>query len=294
MITDSQTKQLNRSPHITPALKKSITEKHRLEKLAYKWPLTFREQYRTYRNTLTSLLKEAKRMYHQNQLVANQGNRKSHWNSINNILGKSAADKNSKIELRPFCSNIPNTFNEHFLKAGGQATEYAGNDFKNYLHNSSNFSMYLYPTTNSEIVKCIKSLKTFSCGHDDIPPAVLKNAADEIAVPLTHIVNLTLKTGIFPDALKQAKVIPLLKSGNRSDIKNYRPISILPAFSKIFEKVITSRLVSFFEHNNLLTDNQHGFRAGRSTETAILQFTSNVYQSLEKKTLFDRSILRFV
>ena len=129
----------NRSPHITPALKKSIREKHRLEKLAYKWPLTFREQYRTYRNRLTSFLKEAKRKYHQDQLVANQGNRKSHWHSINNILGKSAVDKNSKIELRPFCSNIPDTFNEHFLKAVGQATENIGNYFMDYLHNSPNF-----------------------------------------------------------------------------------------------------------------------------------------------------------
>ena len=97
--------------------------------------------------------------------------------------------------------------------------------------------------------------------------------------------NLKLKTGIFPDALKKAKVIPLLKSGNRSDIKNYRPISILPAFSKIFEKVITSRHVSFFENNNLLTDYQHGFRASRSTETAIFQFASNVNQYLEKNTI---------
>ena len=104
--------------------------------------------------------KRSKKKMPPRQLVANQGNRKSHWNSIN-ILGKSAADKNSKIELRPFCSNIPDTFNEHFLKAGGQATENIGNDFMDYLHNSPNFSIYLYPATNSEIVKCIKSLKTF-------------------------------------------------------------------------------------------------------------------------------------
>lgn len=167
----------NRSPHITPALKKCIREKHRLEKLAYKWPLTFREQYRTYRNKLASLLKEAKRTYHQNQLVANQGDPKSHWNSINNILGKSATYKKSKIELKPFCSNIPDIFNEHFLKAGGQTIENIGNYFKNYLLNSPNFSMYMYPTTNTEIIKYIKSLKTSSCGHDDIPPVVLKKCS---------------------------------------------------------------------------------------------------------------------
>ena len=73
-----------------------------------------------------------------------------------------------------------------------------------YLHNSPIFSMYLCPATNSEIVKCIKSFKTFSYGHDDISPVALKNEADEIAFPLTHIVNLTLKTGIFPDLLKKS------------------------------------------------------------------------------------------
>ena len=107
--------------------------------------------------------------------------------------------------------------------------------------------MYLYPVTNHEIVKCISVFKTSSSGYDDISPTALKHVAAIISVPLTHIVNLTLKSGIFPNALKIAKVVPILKSGKRSDINNYRPISILPAFSKVFEKVITSRLVTFFE-----------------------------------------------
>lgn len=83
--------------------------------------------------------------------------------------------------------------------------------------------------------------------------------------------------------LKYGKVVPLFKSGNKCNINNYRPISILPAFNKIFEKVITTRLVNFIERNNLISDYQHGFRSGRSTETAILQLISNVYKYLEKK-----------
>lgn len=273
----------NRSPHITPALKKSIREKHRLEKLAYKWPLTYREHYKAYRNRLTSILKEAKKKYHHDQLVASQGNPKSHWKSINNILGKSRNSHTREIELKPICSDIPDKFNEHFLSAGEQDIDIVDNAFLNYLHNPPNYSMYLSPATISEVENCIKAFKTSSSGYDDISPVVLKHAASYIAIPLTHIVNLTLKTGIFPDALKKAKIVPLLKSGNRSDIKNYRPISILPACSKVFEKIITSRLVTFFENNSLLIDSQHGFRAGRSTETAILQFINNVYQCLEKK-----------
>lgn len=74
--------KINRSPHITSALKRSIKNKHRLKKLAYKWPLTFREQFRAYRNRLTSILKEAKRKYYQDQLLASQGDPKSHWSTI--------------------------------------------------------------------------------------------------------------------------------------------------------------------------------------------------------------------
>ena len=69
--------------------------------------MTFKEQYRSYRNRLTSIIKAAKRKYHQDQLVANQGNPKSHWKCINNILGKSTAGKCSKIDLKPDCANIP-------------------------------------------------------------------------------------------------------------------------------------------------------------------------------------------
>ena len=92
-----------RSPYITPALKKSIREKHRLERLSYKWPQTFRDTYKQYRNKLTSVLRAAKNNYYKNQLKVNQGNPKSHWQSINSILGKkSHSSSKLKIELKIF------------------------------------------------------------------------------------------------------------------------------------------------------------------------------------------------
>ena len=124
------------------------------------------------------------------------------------------------------------------MKVGEQTTENVGNDHLNDLHHSSNFSWFLFPATNAEIENCFKSFKTSACGYDDISPVVIKQTANIIVTPLTRIVNLTLKNGTFPDTLKKAKVIPLLKSGYRSDNKNYRPISVLPAFSKIFEKLL--------------------------------------------------------
>ena len=152
-----------------------------------------------------------------------------------------------------------------------------------YLHDSPNYSFYLSPVTQGEIENYLKSLKTSSAGFDEISPYVLKHISNLLSIPLKHIINLTFKKGVFPDELKKAKVVPIFKSGTRTDLSNYRPISVLPAFSKVFEKVLTTRLVNFIEFNNLFADSQHGFRSGRSTQSAILQFTSNVYKYLEKK-----------
>ena len=134
-----------------------------------------------------------------------------------------------------------------------------------------------------EIENYLWTLKTDTPGYDDISPKIIKHTSTLLSTPLTHIINLTLKTGIFPDKLKKAKVIPIYKTGGRSDINNYRPISILPAFSKTFEKAIATRLTNYLEKNNLLSEYQHGFRANHSTESAILQFTNNVYKCLERK-----------
>lgn len=169
------------------------------------------------------------------------------------------------------------------MKAGGLDHDIVGDEYMTYLHNSPNYSVYLSPATQIEIENFLKTLKGTSSGFDEISPLVVRQTASIISLPLTHIVNLTLKKGVFPDELKKAKIIPLFKSDNRDDVNNYRPISVLPVFSKVFEKVICTRLVNFIEKNNLFSNCQHGFRPGRSTESAIFQFTNNVYKYLEKK-----------
>ena len=125
------------------------------------------------------------------------------------------------------------------MKVGEQTTENVGNDHLNDLHHSSNFSWFLFPATNAEIENCIKSFQTSACGYDDISSVIIKRTANIIVTLLTHIVNLSLKVGTFLDAQKKEK--------NKKK-------------KKFFEKVINYRLINFFENNDLLTDNQHGFR----------------------------------
>ena len=110
------------------------------------------------------------------------------------------------------------------------------------------------------ILESIDIKKSF--GLDKVHPLLLSSAAPIIYSPLTFVINLSLKQDIFPDSLKVAKVIPNFKQGSRSLCNNYRPISVLSALSKLFERCILNQLIFRFNTGNILVSNQLGFRAG--------------------------------
>ena len=121
----------------------------------------------------------------------------------------------------------------------------------------------------SEVERHLKSIKrSKTTGSDDLPPGLLNDSAELIATPLTHLINLSLTTNVFPADWKIAKIIPIYKLGSCSNLDNYRPISILPVLSKIIEKIIHRQLMSFLDRNSLLSPSQFGFRRGLSTELA--------------------------
>jgi hypothetical protein len=106
-----------------------------------------------------------------------------------------------------------------------------------YLKGNFQKSIYLTPTNSTEIINIIKDLKNGSAGRDNISAKMGKQSLDILVNPLVHVLNLSISTGVFPKELKVAKVIPLFKSGGRSLFTNNRPVSVLPALSKVFEKV---------------------------------------------------------
>ena len=110
-------------------------------------------------------------------------------------------------------------------------------------------------------------------GLDDISARLLKEACPEIVPPLTHIINLSIRSGCFPEDWKISKVLPLYKADIKSDPNNYRPISILPVVSKVIEKVIFKQLHEYLTDSNLLAVSQYGFRPMHSTLTALLEVT---------------------
>lgn len=140
--------------------------------------------------------------------------------------------------------------------------------------------------TNSELLDLANKMKNkYSSGDDQIPTSIVKLSTSKTVEVLNYIINNSLKFGIFPNQLKLAKIVPLHKEGSLDNLNNYRPISLLPSFSKIFERVMCSRLISFMNKCELLSTTQHGYLKGRSTTTAIFQFTKVILDLFEEKKL---------
>lgn len=228
-------------------------------------------------------------MHWQNSFNDSKKDIKQTWNKINTILGRNK-DKNNfpdifKHENNQYNSekDISNGFNDYFVNVGPKLssripdTQYVS---PRQLHNLPH-SFYLTPTSELEVISVINKLKPKSSyGYDEISAKMIKDNSNSIAAPLTYIVNLSFKTGIFPDDLKRAKVIPIFKSKNNATFENYRPISLLPTFSKIAERLVYNRLYKYVKSNCLLNSAQYGFQKKLSTEFAILELQNRIINNL--------------
>ena len=148
-----------------------------------------------------------------------------------------------------------------------------------YLNDKILKSFFFYSTTPDEIIKIIKSFSNNkSAGPNSLPTPTLKNEADVLSLPIPYLANLPLTTGELQNLRKIAKVIPLFKKGDPLDCSNYRPMSLLSTFSKIFEKCVYKRAFSFLEKNNLIFKRQFGFRPGYFSYHTIV----NLVESIKK------------
>ena len=175
-------------------------------------------------------------------------------------------------------------FNEYFVNVArnlniDKYSNLDAPDFKHYLRNSVKNSLFLSPITDNEIHDIINSLD--SNKSNDIFPKLLKALCNSFCPILIHLFNSCMLAGVFPDELKCARVTPLFKSGNRNLMSNYRPISILPTLSKIFEKLIHVRIYQFLDDNQVLCSYQFGFRKTHSTVHAVQTAIHSVTKALD-------------
>ena len=150
-----------------------------------------------------------------------------------------------------------------------------------YIKKKTIFSLYLEPVTEAEIRRLIMSLKSSAPGYDNIRSSILKMSLPIICTPLTYISNLSLQEGVFPDELKIANVIPLFKSDDPELFNNYRPVSLLCTVSKVFERIMYNRLLSFLDEYKILFSYQFGFRKHHSTYMALMTLMDNLTHCLD-------------
>ena len=132
-----------------------------------------------------------------------------------------------------------------------------------------------------EIIEDAKSLKNSSPGWDAMPANIAKPSIEYYIKPLTRLVNYSFQNGIFPDELKIAKVIQIFKIGDKPDITNYRPLSVLAFFSKIFGKTMYKYLINFIDKHNILYKYQFGFRKSHSTNYAIILLVDKINNAID-------------
>ena len=235
----------------------------------------------------------AKREYYFKTFTAQKSNTKKTWKTIDETLNR--RKNRTKFPSEFIVNNrsvtdhkeIADQFNIFFSNIGSTLSDSIEIDdrtldFTDYLNNPTEHRFNFNTITESKVLSIINKLKSKnSSGKNEISNKLLKSIKDEIAKPLTIIINQSLKTGIFPDALKIAKVKPLYKKGDNFSLNNYRPISLLPTISKIIERVMYTQLYIYFNAKNLLSEQQYGFRSQHSTELACVKLVDYITTELD-------------
>ena len=153
-----------------------------------------------------------------------------------------------------------------------------------YLGESIEQSLFMRPVDEEEVITTVTGCtKKRSSDFEDISMDTVAKVVSVICKPLAHICNISFRTGVFPSRMKIAKVIPMFKSGTKSDVTNYRPISLLPQFSKILEKLFLTRINSFLCVNNILSSSQYGFRTNLSTSLAVMELIEEITNATDNK-----------
>uniref|UniRef100_A0A6Q2ZN45 Reverse transcriptase domain-containing protein n=1 Tax=Esox lucius TaxID=8010 RepID=A0A6Q2ZN45_ESOLU len=242
------------NPWITNEILKSIKCKSRLYKLYMKNPSSLnKDKYISYKNKLTQIIRKTKRNHYTELLKASQGDSRRSWNVLNEVLNRrykntilpDLVDAKDDLALSSFCLNGP--------------------------------------TDSTELLKIIFDLRSSNTtGVDGISSKIMKAVANIIVEPLAYCINLFLSTGNVPKMTKIAKIIPIYKSGDQNDMNNYRPISILPTFSKVLEKVVYSRLSGYLDKFDILVPSQYGFRKKSTTCMAILDLIEQINDCIEE------------
>jgi len=256
---------------------------------------TLKVNLQTYNRILKNSIREAKKNYYLLRFRKYQNDIKNTWRTIKDIIcdsGKNNAPKKFIINDLP-CSDlqtIADEFNKYFMDIGPSLA----NDimqpnnltYNDYLKNNITSSFELLTVSEQLVLKSIDNLKCkSSSGLDNLSNNLLKHIKFQVIKPLTLIINQCITVGIVPDDMKIAKVLPIYKKGENVMFGNYRPVSLLPSLSKVFERIIHNQLYQYFVDNQLFYHNQYGFRKNHSTELANMDLIDRIVCAMDNKKI---------
>jgi hypothetical protein len=244
-------------------------------------------RFKKYSQILRKCIHKSQQFRNNQYIQSNKNKCKATWNLINPSYNDHCNSINSLTYNNATYNNpqdICNLFNDFFIDIVNNHVSL--NSSLNNLNCRSNHvhSMFLRPIEDNEVLKLIMSLKNSkSCGHDDISTMLLKSNAVYLYRPMAHLINLSFSQGVFPKQLKLSIVKPLFKKGDRKDPNNYRPITLVPVMSKVFEKAMFARIIDYLTLHKIILPEQFGFRKGCSTELACFDFIKDVTEAINAK-----------
>ena len=283
-----------REPWMTLDILGKMRRRDRLAKLRGR-----RNDYKTIRNEIVSDCRKAERDYYKNKILDNWNNIKEQWNVLRKVMGK----QNNKSDLpSAFKHNnywitdkqqISNSINQYYSSVGQDTNRSVGNSKKEpdfYLRKNSDRVTEQLMTgrfNEQDILNACRLLRPkSSCDAYGLSQKIILQDMDILAPMFVHLINCSLSAGICPDMSKIARVIPVYKNkGENYLFTNYRPISMLPVFSKIIEKLVYNKIFDFLVRYEILFKSQYGFRRGHNTTHATLDFLKTVETALKQGEL---------
>lgn len=248
-----------------------------------------RQQYLAQIHVVSNLIRKEKSSYYSEELSG--ADVKKVFHVLNSLLNRSPTVLPSDVSSSALPERFANFFEEKVIKirsslsSGNSATTNESTEGTvDTLMSSSSLSVF--DTVDTERVnKIIRSSPNKSCLLDPLPTWLLKASINTLLPFITSIVQTSLSSGVFPAALKEAVVTPLIKKLNldRDSLKNYRPVSNVPFLSKVIEKAALSQISDYLDESDLYVENQSAYRRGHSTETALLKVQDDILRAMDSK-----------
>ena len=281
----------NSTPWMNENLKRRIKQKQINFKL-FRRGLVSGEFYKKFAKQTQNMINWSKARYHRRMLSSASG-AADKWKQLKNIVGMEKANKTPITMLRDDTGgeitdgcDIANQFNSYFADVGlntAKSIQRSSTSFTEFLSTPQNNCFKFFECNQSEVESTLQGLKNKKDPIQNFPTHLLKQLRKELSMPLSRLITISFKLGRFPDRLKEARVVPVFKAGDTKSPSNYRPISILPPLSKLFEKIVHRRLYKFLTKFEILHESQFGFRNGHSTTDALTLILEKLHGALERR-----------